>query len=98
MSGAWYHWQDEALILNIRVQTRASRDAVAGPYGDQLKICLTAPPVDGAANRKLVRFLADVCDVPLKRIELLSGFSSRSKRLRIDRPKRLPPGVAAAHL
>ena len=49
-----------SLRLSVRVQPRASRDEVAGRYGEGIKIRLRAPPVDGAANEELVRFIAEM--------------------------------------
>mgnify|MGYP001281243284 CR=1 FL=1 len=65
------------------MQPRASRTELAGLYGDALKVRLAAPPVDGAANEALVRYLAEVLDVPRASIELLSGHSGRRKLLQI---------------
>jgi uncharacterized protein (TIGR00251 family) len=89
----WYSWQGDALLLKVRVQPRASRDEIAGPQGQYLKIRLTAPPVDGKANQTLVKFMAKICGVPNARISLLSGAGSRNKRLRIDAPRLLPAGI-----
>jgi uncharacterized protein len=80
-------------VLNLRVQPRAHRDAFAGPFGDQLKVQITAPPVEGRANDHLRRFVADVCDVSLAQVVLVAGGQGRSKRLRVTAPRRLPPGV-----
>ena len=88
-----YRWQDDDLILSIRVQPRASRDEVVGVYGDHLKIRLTAPPVDGKANQHLLRFLAKYCRVPRARVELISGQTGRTKKVRISRPNHLPEPV-----
>lgn len=90
---AWYSWQGAALLLDVRVQPRASRDEIAGVHGEHLKIRLKAPPVDGKANKSLLKFLAKYCDVPTSRVLLLSGESGRNKRVRIDQPHRLPEGV-----
>ncbi len=65
--------------LRIRVQPRASRTEVAGPHGDELRIRLAAPPVDGAANDALLRFLAEVLRVPRAHVVLIAGGASRSK-------------------
>lgn len=54
----------------MRVQPRASRTEVAGPYGDAVRIRLTAPPVDGAANEALVRFLAERLEVPRSAVRI----------------------------
>lgn len=88
-----YRWEDTALILNVRVQPRASRDEITGVHGEQLKIRLTAPPVDGRANQTLLKYLAKLCDVPPGQVTLLSGDSGRNKRVRIENPRRLPAGV-----
>ena len=98
MPKPWYCWQGEVLVLNIRVQPRASRNEIAGPVGDQLKIRLTTPPVDGKANQHLLEFLAKKCGVSKNRVELLSGASARNKRVSIVCPKQLPKGIPAPEL
>jgi hypothetical protein len=80
--------------LSVRVQPRASRDEIAGRYRDALKIRLTAPPVEGAANEALVKFLAKTLDIPARAITILSGASARTKIVELvgvteDRVKRL---------
>lgn len=90
----WYQWQEEDLLLTIRVQPRASRDEIVGPHDDTLKVRITAPPVDGKANEHLVRFLAKSFGVASTRVELISGESGRNKRLRIRNPVRLPAGIS----
>ncbi len=69
--------------LLIQVQPRASRTELAGRHGDALKVRLAAPPVDGAANEALVRYVAEVLDVPRASIELLSGHSGRRKLVQV---------------
>ncbi|HHJ14707.1 MAG TPA: YggU family protein [Gammaproteobacteria bacterium] len=90
---ACYRWDGEQLILQLHIQPRAARNEIAGRYGDALKVRLSAPPVDDRANRELVRFLAECCDVPRQRVSLVAGHGSRRKRVRIDAPRRLPRGV-----
>lgn len=70
--------------LRLRVQPRAARAEVAGIHGDRLRIRLAAPPVDGAANEALVRFLAETLDVPRAAVRLVSGAASRSKVVEVD--------------
>jgi len=94
MSESGYRWQDGDLILSIRVQPRASRDEIVGLHGEHLKIRLTAPPVDGRANQHLVRFLAKYCQVPRAHVELISGQTGRTKRVRIKQPNRLPDFIS----
>ncbi|NIR59814.1 MAG: YggU family protein, partial [Gammaproteobacteria bacterium] len=65
-------------------------------HGDRLKVRLQAPPVEGRANARLVRFLAEVFGVPRGRVELLAGAGGREKRVRVRRPTALPPPVRRA--
>jgi uncharacterized protein len=70
--------------FSVHVQPRASRDELGGAYGDALKVRLSAPPVDGAANVALVKFLANIFAVDRESIRILAGGSSRSKVVEID--------------
>jgi uncharacterized protein (TIGR00251 family) len=65
--------------LRIRVQPRASSNEVAGAHGDQIRVRLTAPPVEGAANEALVRFLARRLGIERASVRIVAGLSSRSK-------------------
>lgn len=69
----------DGVRIRVRVVPRASRTELAGFHGDELRIRVTAPPVDGAANDALVSFLADRVAVPRSAVRLLSGKASRSK-------------------
>ena len=69
----------EGLLLKVSVQPRASRNRVAGLKGDALKIKLTAPPVDGAANKACLKFLAKALGLPRSDLSIHSGASSRTK-------------------
>ena len=75
---------DGAVELSLRVQPRASRTRCVGALGDQLKVQLAAPPVDGAANAALLEFLARTLGVPRRQVTLVWGESSRSKRVRVE--------------
>jgi hypothetical protein len=98
MPKTWYCWQGKALVLNIRVQPRASCNEIAGPVGDQLKIRLTTPPVNSKANKHLLEFLAKKCGVSKNQVALLSGASVRNKRVSIACPQKLPEGITAPEL
>jgi uncharacterized protein (TIGR00251 family) len=65
--------------LRLRVQPRSSREEVVGIAGDAIRIRLRAPPVDGAANEALVRFLALRLEVPRSAVALVSGLTGRAK-------------------
>jgi uncharacterized protein len=67
------------VLLRLRVQPRASREGVAGVTTDAIRVRLTAPPVDGAANEALVRFLAASLNVPRSAVGLVSGHTGRTK-------------------
>ena len=69
----------EGVILRLRVQPRSSHDEVAGFYGDAVRVRLTAPPTDGAANEALIRFLSDRLTLSRSLVRLDSGHTSRSK-------------------
>ena len=87
---SWYQWGDGDLTLTLRVQPRASRDEICGQHGDALKIRITAPPVDGAANAHLCRYLANCFKGPKASVILISGESGRDKRIHIKKPKTIP--------
>ncbi|BAZ95380.1 UPF0235 protein [Thiohalobacter sp. COW1] len=90
---AWYRWDGEDLILDLHVQPGARREELAGEHGGRLKVRIKAAPIEGKANRGLIRFLADLFGVAPRDIQLLRGETGRDKRLRIPRPARLPPEV-----
>jgi len=71
------------VIFVVRVQPRASRDAIGGEWQGALKIRLTAPPVDGRANDALRRLLAEHLEIPLAAVRILSGERSRTKRIEV---------------
>ena len=70
--------------LTVRVQPRAARSEIVGVHGDALKVRLTAPPVDGAANEELVKLLARTFAVARRSIRILAGERSRSKIVEIE--------------
>ncbi len=63
----------------MRVQPGARRSEIVGELGDELKVRLAAPPVDGRANAELVRFVTELAGVPRRNVRLVRGHSSRSK-------------------
>src|SRR5213595_1173490 len=69
--------------LSVRVQPRASRNIVTGWNGDTLKVKLTAPPVEGAANDACLDFLAKLFDVSPSRLAIVQGQRSRNKVVHI---------------
>jgi len=82
------------IILKVFVQPRSSKNMIAGQHGDALKIKLTAPPVDGAANKMCIQHLAKWLKITKSSIEIISGHGSRTKRLLL-RSKNEINGVSA---
>jgi len=70
-------------LLSVKLQPRASKNEICAPIGDELKIKVTAPPVDAAANQALVEFLADKLDCSRGKVELIRGQTSRHKTILI---------------
>ena len=68
----------------MHVVPRARTSGVGGRHGDALKIRLAAPPVDGAANVELVRFLAERLAVPRSAVTITAGHTSRRKTVKIE--------------
>jgi uncharacterized protein (TIGR00251 family) len=81
--------------FTVRVQPPASRTAITGILGDgaeaALKVALAAPPVEGKANEALIRFFAELLDVPRSAVEIVSGGLSRNKVVRAG-------GVSVEHV
>ena len=75
--------RDGILSFLVRVQPRASRNAIDGEWQGALRIRLSVPPVEGRANEALRRFLADCLNVPLAAVKIASGERSRVKRVEV---------------
>lgn len=72
-----------AAVLSVRIQPRASRSGIIVMEGGGIKIRLTAPPVDNAANEALIRFLAETLSVSRSQVEIVTGHTSRDKIVRV---------------
>ena len=79
----WLRATPDGVELSVLAQPRASRTKVAGEHDGQLKIQLAAPPVDGEANAALLDFISRRLRVPKSQVELVSGETSRRKRVRV---------------
>lgn len=84
MSLACLRQTEAGVEIFLYLQPRASRNKVVGLQGEELKISLTAPPVDGAANKACCTFLAKLCGLPKSCVKLISGDTSRHKRLLLE--------------
>lgn len=90
----WLRQEGSDLLLALQVQPRAARDEITGPLGELLRVRITAPPVDGAANEHLRRFMARTFGVPVSRVVLEKGSGARRKLLRIREAGPLPEPIA----
>lgn len=81
-----FEWQDQDLVLHLYVQPKASRDALLGLHGDELKLAITAPPVDGKANEHIRKYLAKQCKIPKSQVLIEKGELGRHKRVRLLGP------------
>ena len=75
--------QSDGVLLSVKLQPRASKNEIGEALGNELKIKVTAPPVDAAANEALIRLLAGQLDCAKNQILLLRGQTSRHKTLKI---------------
>jgi len=71
----------EGTLLSLKVIPRASKNEIGEVLGAELKIKVTAPPVDSAANRAVIDFLAEVLNCPKSAVVLLRGSTARHKTL-----------------
>ncbi len=74
---------NHSLILTLYIQPGAKHTAVVGLHGNALKIKLSAPPIEGKANKALLKFLAERFQVPLRQVSLKQGAQSRCKIVEI---------------
>ena len=76
--------RDGGVRVRVHVQPRAASTEIAGVHGDALKVRLSAPPVDGAANEALMALLAERFGVPRRAVRVVSGHSARAKVVELD--------------
>jgi uncharacterized protein (TIGR00251 family) len=84
------HWDGKKLYLSCSIQPKSREERIVGSVGNFLKIRLTAAPTDGKANKQLIKFLSKQFQVKQSAITIVSGHTSRLKRLCIDRPATIP--------
>jgi len=87
--------QQDDLLLNLYIQPKASRDQIVGVHGEELKIAITAPPVDGKANAHLTKYLSKAFKVPKGDIVILKGQLGRHKQIKILSPRLIPEIISA---
>jgi len=75
--------ENDAITFSVRVIPRTSRSEIVGEQDGAMKVRLSSPPVDGAANAELIKLLAKKLGIARSAVEIVSGETSRTKRLRI---------------
>jgi uncharacterized protein (TIGR00251 family) len=80
---AFLRVQADGVLLSVKLQPRASANAIGEALGSELRVKVTAPPVDAAANEALVKLLAQHLDCPRNRVEILRGHTSRHKTIKL---------------
>jgi len=71
------------IIIKVKIVPGSSKNKIIGAYNDALKISITAPPVEGKANKKCIAYLAKYFDVAKSKIEIISGKNSKNKLIKI---------------
>ena len=84
MNDAFLKVSSDGVRLAIKLQPRASKNEIGEVVGNELKIKVTAPPVDSAANQALIDLLAEKLDCPRNAVQLVHGKTSRHKIIRVD--------------
>jgi len=74
----------EGIQFSAAIQPRASRNEISGVLNGALKIRLTSPPVEGAANRTCIKFLAKTLGISPSRVDIVGGLTSKKKIIRIE--------------
>jgi len=71
------------IVVKVKIVPGSSKNKIVGVYNDALKISITAPPVEGKANKKCIAYLAKYFDVAKSKIEIISGQTSKNKLIKI---------------
>jgi uncharacterized protein (TIGR00251 family) len=89
-------WREEDdILLRLYIQPKASRDKIIGLHGEELKIAITAPPVDGKANAHLTKYLSKQFKVAKGLVKIEKGELGRHKQVRICSPNQIPNEIEA---
>jgi uncharacterized protein (TIGR00251 family) len=87
---SFFAWDGDVLVVNVLGKPSASKDAIGKPKGTQLKVSVTAKPLNGKATDHMLRFLAPHFGVSASDIEVVFGRENVNKQLRIKAPSKLP--------
>jgi len=84
MGPSYINERPDGIYLSVKLQPRASKSEIDGPIGDELKIKVTAPPVDAAANQALVELLSHTLGCSKGAVKIIRGQTSRHKTILIS--------------
>jgi uncharacterized protein len=84
LSNIEFHEKDGSITFTVRITPRASKSVIVGELNGALKVKLSSPPIEGAANDELIRLLSKEFRVSRSSIEIVSGQTSRTKRVQIQ--------------
>jgi len=88
----------KGIVFKVFIQSRSSKNMIVGQHGDSLKLKVTAPPVDGAANKMCIKFLAKRLSVSPSSLEIISGHGSRTKKILLKYDHTPPSTEESTHL
>ena len=80
----YYQEKPDGLVVHLRVQPRASKNQLDGVVGDRLRVRLTAPPLEGEANKACAAFVAELAGVAKSKVTMLTGQKSREKSFHVS--------------
>lgn len=75
---------ENSILLDLYIRPKASKDTICGLHGDELKLAIIAPPVDGKANKAVITYLANFFGVTKSSVSIVNGFQSRHKRCAVQ--------------
>lgn len=81
---------NKTITLKLVLVPKSSKDAIIGLLGDELKVCITAPPIDGKANAHLLKYLGKLFKTAKSNIELLKGETNKHKVVQIKNYTQIP--------
>ena len=71
---------EKSVSLDLYIQPKAAKNSICGLHGNELKLAITAPPVDGKANKAVISYLAELFDIAKSSVTITNGLQSRHKR------------------
>ena len=83
MAANYLTTNETGIVLAVKLLPRAARNEIGPALGNEIKVKVTAPPVDGVANEALVRFLAETLGCPRSAVQIVRGQSSRHKTVAV---------------